>query len=57
MPRWQGDLLHAVAESLGVYAQPLADSCDRATRVTHVGTQLEDHCHRAFPQLFGVRLP
>ena len=49
--------LHPVAESLGVYAQPMADPCDRAARVTCIRTQLEDHCHRAFPQLRGVRLP
>src|SRR5262245_19586724 len=49
--------MHPVAESLGVYAQPVADPCVRPARVPRLSTYFEDHCHRAFPQLRGVRLP
>src|SRR3974390_3292866 len=49
--------LPPVAESLGIYPQPMADPGDRATRVPRFSTQFEDHRHRAFPQLRRVRLP
>ena len=49
--------LHPVPESLGIDAQPLTHPGDRATRIPGLRTQLEDHLHRAFPQLRGMRLP
>ena len=49
--------LDPVAESLGVDAQLLADACQRATRAARLGTQLEYHRHRAFPQLGGMLFP
>jgi hypothetical protein len=49
--------INPVAESLRIDAQLVADACQGATRAAGFGTQLEDHRHRAFPQLGGVLLP
>src|SRR5438552_6495352 len=50
-------LIHPVTQSLGIYAETLADPGDRPTRVTCLRPQLEDHLHCPFPQLSGMRLP
>ena len=49
--------LDPVAECLGIYAEPLADPGDRPARLARLRPQLEDHRHRAFPQLSGMTLP
>ena len=49
--------VRANAERLGIDAELVADACQGATRAARRGTQLEDHRHRAFPQLSGVLLP
>jgi hypothetical protein len=49
--------LDPVAESLGIYAETLADPGNRPTGIPGLRPQLEDHRHRTFPQLGGVLLP
>src|SRR5258707_4015123 len=49
--------LDPVAERLRVDAELVADACQAAAGVARLGTQLEYHRHRAFPQLSGGLLP
>jgi hypothetical protein len=57
LPRIDLRFLDPVAESLGIYAEPLAHPCQSAARAARFRAQLEDHRHRTFPQLGGMLLP
>jgi hypothetical protein len=56
-PDMPASALDPVAESLGIYAETLADPGNRPTGIPGLRPQLEDHRHRTFPQLGGVLLP